>query len=106
MTLEKWAAQHGCSIDHAHALRSTFVVYKQLGENALNGIMHRRTWTGAKSDHSRAWLYDRSLVGDQIEEIARAAGFDRVDFGVGLVPVLEKGNDTCIMIPLADNEDD
>lgn len=105
MTLAKWAARHGCRPSHAKQLRYFLLEYKLYGENALNGVNHPAA-IGTKSVHADAWLQSRAKIGEKIEETARAAGFDRVDFGVGLVPVLEKGRDTCIFVPLADDEDD
>lgn len=106
MTLEKWAKQYNLDLEVAEDLQSAFIQYKSLGENAVSGRIYYDKLPRSNAEHSARWLEDRAEVREYIESAARAAGFDRVDFGVGLVPVLEKGNDTCIMIPLADNEDD
>lgn len=98
--LEKWGQRYGLTLAQCLELRKLFRTYARQQERACNGDAHPSVRNrDNKNANSDAWTRDSDVTGASLESLARAYGFTHVDFGVGLYPVLERGEETCIMVP-------
>jgi hypothetical protein len=98
--LSKWASRYGITASDVKALRILTDKYARQQERSLNGEPHRSVADKAdRNANATAWEKESDATGERIRTLAKSLGFDRVDFGVGLYPALEKGAETCIMIP-------
>jgi hypothetical protein len=98
--LTKWGERYNLTLEQVLELKR--LINKRVRERThhCNGDPHPHVSDrNDKNACSEAWDQASNKTEDKLEELAKRLGFDDVDFGVGLYPVLEKDNDTCIMVP-------
>lgn len=97
--LEGFAGRYAMSTETARKLKTLVRKYHRDAERCCKGDPHPRNPNPSdKSRNAELWDQEASGTARKIDAIA-IHFFDRVDYGVGLTPVFEKGSDTCIMIP-------
>lgn len=99
MTIQAWAARHGCKVSDAMDLQYNSDIYKQQKENALNGKSHLSSKNNAdKAENAMFWDLDAYSTKIKIKEIAERCGFNRVDFS-DLYPSFSKDGIQWVSLP-------
>jgi hypothetical protein len=97
--LAKWGERYGLSLGEVKGLGILLRGYKRRMERACNGDPYVGIDPQDREACSKAWEKESEEVAIQLRSIVKRLGFDGIDFGVGLYPVLVKGDDSCIMVP-------
>lgn len=97
--LKSWADRYSIPIEAAGRLSRLIRMHARFQEHALNGDPHTSVNRADKNACAAAWDTEVEDIDVQITKIADEHGF-AVDYGVGLYPVLMRGQDTCIMVPV------
>ena len=105
LQLTRWGARYGLTLAQVKQLQELTEKRADQATHFCNGDPHPRVADKRDKDaNSREWDKDCDETQEVLTALAKSFGFDDVDYGVGLVPVLEKGGDTCIMVPGSDED--
>lgn len=94
-----WAERYGITPAQARKLRLLSNRLAFYGVCVCNGDAYPGISPDDKAACSNAWNADLAAKRREFEKLAADMGFDGVKFGLGLFPVLAKGQETVIDIP-------
>ena len=104
--LKRFAEEHGATDDEVFTFNRVAWLRACSVEHELNGDSHPQSANSRdKNKNAKVWKKGAGHLADQMTRLAQGWGFDRLDFGVGLYPTLEKGDDTT-MFPYDNYEAD